>query len=187
MTDQVLHIDLVALSDKATREARATLAGEAAGLTSLAEVVTAGVIEAEAGADFDIALFFVLHDFTALEPFGTNPEYVRFLQGSIAPVLRAFAGADVRLENDMPPMRGYAACLSLTAPDETYDWEVKSGLSQWALAVQGASAVVGLAVGERQRYRGLALAFGDEPFSACPAVDQRFGSTLVTGRSRGLP
>jgi phytoene dehydrogenase-like protein len=186
LVHQVVHIDFVALSDKATPEALAALMAAAAGLTALAEVVTAGVIEAEPGSDFDLAFFFVLRDFAALEPFGTNVAYVRFLQGFVAPVLRAFTGADVRLEDEMPPIRPQAACLALAAADETYDWEVKAALGQWTEALTNADSVVGLAVGERQRYRGLALAFSDQALQASEAIEARFSATFVAGKARSF-
>ena len=40
----------------------------------------------------------MLEGFTYLEPFGTDARYVRFLQGTVAPRLKAFAGADVSLD-----------------------------------------------------------------------------------------
>ena len=91
-----------------------------------------GLIEAESGAEYDLALYFVLQGFGALEPFGTNERYVRFLQGHAAPVLRGLAGADVRLEDDFPTDAApNAACLCLAAPFQTYDWEVSAALQTW--------------------------------------------------------
>src|SRR5262245_26979602 len=126
-----MHVDLVALSKKATREAIDALEEEAARLIALDEVVSAGVIEATKGSDYDLAFFFVLRDFTALEPFGTNPAYAKFLQAGVAPLLRAFGGADVRLEGDMASVETHGAFMALAAADETYDWEVRAALEQW--------------------------------------------------------
>ncbi len=160
------------------------LFAEAGNLATMDEVIDAGVIEGAPGADFELAFLFVLRDFAALEPFGTSPSYSRFLQGYVAPVLRQLAGADVRLEGEMPAIGGNAACLALMASDETYDWEVSTVLRDWAKPFAPDARAVGLAVGERQRYRGVAIAFGDA--TAERITDDLMTSTLVTGKARGL-
>jgi hypothetical protein len=181
-----MHIDFVAVSENATSEGLDALFAEAARLATLDEVVSAGVIEAGPGSDFELAFLFVLRDFAALEPFGTSPMYSRFLQGYIAPVLRLLAGADVRLEGDMPAIAGQGACLALAADDETYDWEVSDTLNDWSRGLEAVGSVVGIAMGERQRFRGVGLAFGDAPLTPVKVSDERFTSTLVMGKARSL-
>jgi hypothetical protein len=99
----------------------------------------------------------------------------------VAPRLRAFAGADVTLDAPFEGLLPYAACLAIEAPPETYDWEVRESLLAWCEGT-GTRRLVGLAAGERQRYRGLALVFADERIDA-PVVQR---ATLVQGRTRGL-
>ncbi len=184
LTARVIHVDFVAVAEKATQEGLDALFAEAGSLADLDEVVDVAVIEGEAGSDFELAFLFVLRDFAALEPFGTNPRYSRFLQGYVAPVLRQLAGADVRLEGEMLAVSGRASCLALMAEEETYDWEVTTALRDWAKALTAESRAIGLAVGERQRYRGVAIAFGD---AAAPHItDEHLSSTLVTGPARSL-
>jgi hypothetical protein len=162
LTDQVAHFDFIALSDNATEPAIDDLVETAAGLLGLPGVETGGVIRAgTADSDFDLAFFFVLDSFSALEPFGTNPAYTRFLQGTIAPLLRSFAGADVALDAPFPEVGPFAACLALSAPEETYDWEVHAALHSWAPP----PSALGLAVGERQRYRGCVVRFSADEFT----------------------
>jgi hypothetical protein len=140
---------------------------------------------------FDLAFFFVLDSFTALEPFGTHPQYIRFLQGKVARLLRGFAGTDVALTAPFPAGLDQAgACLALAAPDETYDWEVRAALDAWASdalpSSTGGAAAVGLAIGERQRYRGCVLCFTTSPQPFQPLADRRFESTLIAGRAERL-
>jgi hypothetical protein len=154
-------------------------------------------------SDFDLAFFFVLDRFTSLEPFGTDPRYIRFLQGKAARILRAFAGADIALTAPFPEVGPYATCLALMAPDETYDWEVRSALESWTRAEAleappGGSAAsatpasgtnasatyaIGLAIGERQRYRGCVLSFTTTASTPGRLADRRFESTLIAGRT----
>ena len=182
--DTVLHVDLIALAGGVTDAARTELLAAARALIEIDGVRCIGAIEADAGSAYDIAVCFVLDSFGVLEPFGTDPRYVRFLQGTVAPLLRGFAGADVRLESEWPltadDAPAHAACLALEAPEETYDWEVRDRLSEWT-TVRGGSSVIGLAVGERQRFRGLALAFD----SKAPTADTDSGANAtVAGRWR---
>ena len=183
----LLHLDLASLSLTTGPEAHRELIEAARCLPSLPGVLSTGVIEADAGADFELAFLFVLAEPAALERFGTHPEYSRFLQGSLAPRLHAFAGADVRLEGEFPALQAYAACLALTAPDETFDWEVTAALKRWVDGLGAPSHAIGLAVGEKQRYRGAALAFADRPLAAQRPQEARFGATLVYGRAQSLP
>jgi hypothetical protein len=186
VSQQVLHLDFISLNPQVGPDDRRLLQDAAAELTQLEQVIGAGVVEADAGAEFDIVFYFLLPDFSALEPFGTDPRYSRFLQGSVAPRLRGFSGADVRLDNDFRADGAFAACLALTAPDETYDWEVRQALEDWSRDCHAPGSVIGLAVGERQRYRGAGLVFASQPIVTKLPSDNRFGSTLVTGAARPL-
>jgi hypothetical protein len=183
---QVLHVDFATLSDTTTAQARSDLIRAAGELTSLESVAGAGLIEANAARDYDLAFFFLLPDLPLLERFGTDERYSRFLQGNLAPLLRAFAGADVQLAGDFPAVGAYAACLALSAPAETYDWEIAAALAEWSKDAGGAG-VTGLAAGERQRYRGLAMVFDRAPIEATRPAEGRFAPTLLAGRARPLP
>ncbi|MPZ48729.1 MAG: hypothetical protein GEU75_05345 [Dehalococcoidia bacterium] len=187
-TKPVLHADFFSLNPSTTPQAREGLIEEARGLAELDEVVSAALIEGDAAADFDLALLFILPEFRALEPFGTDQRYTRFLQARVAPILQGLAGADVQIEDDFSGMAGYAACLAVAAPPETYDWEVKALLTDWveALNLTPSIHMAGLAIGERQRFRGLAISSGDEPFSPPRPSKGAFGVSLITGRSRRL-
>ena len=185
MTEQVLHLDLLALAAGTSSEAVEDLIGAAGGLASLPGVERVGVIHSDGGSDFDVAFLFILPGFAALEPFGTATGYSRFLQTKVAPLLRGLSGADVRLEDEFPAISSYGACLALAAPPRTYDWEVTAALQGW-LQKQAVAGVTGLAVGEHGRYRGVAIAFGDEPLAVAPLEQAPFGPSLITGPSRGL-
>jgi hypothetical protein len=179
-------LDLVALNPATGYAGRTGLIETASELAAIDNVVAAGVIEGEPGAGFDLAFYFVLTEFAALEPFGTDPRYSRFLQGEVAPRLQAFAGADVRLEQDFAATEGPGAVLALAGPDDVYDWEVREALQAWAAATGAAGRVIGLAVGERQLYRGLALCFGEAVAGWAAPEPGRFRATLVSGRARAL-
>lgn len=185
-TDQVLHLDLIALDPDATSEAREALIGSAGDLASLPNVERVGLIAADAPGDFDLAFFFVLRGFASLEPFGTDPAYSSFLQTRVAPLLRGLAGADVRLEADFPPPRAFAACLAIAAPSTTYDWEISHHLNAW-LQKNRLDGATGLAIGEHGRFRGLAIAFADAPITAQAPVQRPFGPSLIAGHARALP
>ncbi len=140
--------------------------------------------EGSARSDFDLAFFFVLEGFTALEPFGTHAAYIQFLQGKVARMLRGFAGADVSLRAPFPEIGAYATCLALAAPDETYDWEVWAALDDWA---EGSPArAVGLAIGERQRYRGCVVTFTSTPITSISPADDRFQTSVIAGAAQRL-
>ncbi|HWO72911.1 MAG TPA: hypothetical protein VNN21_05070 [Dehalococcoidia bacterium] len=186
MTRPVLHLDFIALRPETGPQDREALLEAAAALASMPQVLAVGAIEAGAGSDFDLAVFFLLPDLGRLEPFGTDERYARFLQGSVAPKLKRFAGADVELDSEPAFREGIAACLALATPDETFDWEVREALEAWADAVRPAARAIGLAVGERQAFRGVALAFGGGAASAGRPADGRFRSTFVAGGARRL-
>ena len=186
MTQRVLHVDFVSLSPGTGPDDRDQLIEAAAGLSALSQVVRLGAIEAEAGSEFDLVFYFVLGDFAALEPFGTDERYSRFLQGEVAPRLRRFAGADVRLEDEFVAEGTSGAVMALMAAEETYDWEVREALQAWAEQTKAPITAVGLAVGERQLYRGVALMFGQALKPASKPDSERFRATLVSGRARTL-
>jgi hypothetical protein len=186
VSPQVLHLDFIALIDDTASSRHASLIKGATELLALDQVVDAGLIEADDHSDYNLAFYFLLPDFLALEPFGTDPRYSRFLQKDVAPVLRSFAGADLLLEQDLRPRAGPAACIALTAPAETYDWEVREALDAWAEQLGAEARATGLAAGERQRYRGACLAFGGNTAVAAPIPDSRFHTTLVRGNAKGL-
>lgn len=186
MSGQVLHVDFISLSTDAGPEGREPLIAAAEELSTVTQVITLGVIEADAGSDFDLAFYFLLPDLESLERFGTDTRYAAFLQREAAPRLNRFAGADVRLESDYAARGSSAACLALMAPDETFDWEIREALQAWTQASEAGTANSGLAVGERPLYRGLALVFG-ETLAPAQRPAGKFTSTLVAGRARALP
>jgi hypothetical protein len=189
VSQQVLHLDFISLSPGAGPEDRQQLMNAAAELSALPQVMSLGVVKSdpESGSDFDLVFYFLLPDFASLEPFGTDRRYIEFLQGAVAPRLKAFAGADVRLEDDFGATGPMGACLALMAPEETYDWEVRDALRNWGDAVCAGSPVIGLAIGEKQMYRGAALAL-DETLTAAERPEApRFRTSLVSGTSQTLP
>jgi hypothetical protein len=109
---------------------------------------------------------------------------VRFLQGEVAPRLKTFTGADVALAGHFVELGIWAACLAVSAPAETYDWEIKQRLDEWA-AEQGGANVVGLAVGEKQRFRGVTIISWD---TSPPSTLGMAGldGILVSGSARRL-
>lgn len=181
MSDQVLHLDFIKLTPETTREQRDHLEAVASELVHIEGVLGLGVIEGEDGSDFDAAFWFLLRDFLALEPFGTHTRYTRFLQGTVAPLISGFAGADVKLGADFMGSDGPAACLALMGPDEAYDFEVEQALEAWAGDTPSA---IGLAVGEKQLYRGAAIAFGNSGLER-PELPA-FRATLIRGTARKL-
>jgi hypothetical protein len=187
VSQQVIHLDFISLSPSAGPDDRSQLMNAAAVLSALPQVATLGVIESGASSesDFDLVFYFLLPNLASLEPFGTDPRYTGFLQGAVAPRLKAFAGADVRLEADFKAEGPLGACLALMAPEETYDWEVRDALRAWGDAVCGGAAV-GLAVGEKQMYRGAALAFAGALTAAEKPEATRFKATLISGAARTL-
>ena len=188
MSQQVLHLDFIALAQQAGPSDREAIVSAAQGLANLPQVDAVGAIESDeaSGSDFDLVVYYLLADFTALEPFGTDPQYTAFLQGTVAPRLRAFTGADVRLDEDWPGSEDYGACLALIAPEETYDWEVREALQEWRDAKPAEVTSLGLAVGEKQLYRGAALVFGDRGVVSSERGTPRFPATLVQGQARAL-
>jgi len=193
----VLHADFISLSPTAPHDARPRIIREAGGLTAVPGVLDVVLVEGQSSADFELALLFVLEGFAALEPFGTDPAYARFLQGSVAPALGSFAGADVALVEDFALRGGYAACLAVAAPEDAYDWEVRDLLEDWAASALGKDQLspedplrggvcTGLAAGERQRYRGLVVLSSATEIRAVKPAERRFDFTLIAGPARRL-
>ena len=185
MSRQVLHLDFIKLNPEAEAGQRSRLQATASQLKAIEGVLAVGVIEGETGSDFDVAFWFLLESFSALEPFGTDARYSQFLQGTVARLLTAFAGADVILDDDLAGSDGPAACLGLMGPEETYDFEVREALQAWAASVDATSAAIGVAVGERQQYRGAAIAFGTAAGVRKPETEP-FRATLIRGHARSL-
>jgi len=181
---EILHLDFINLTPGTAPEACLELERAAGALRAIDGVMGVGVIKGDEASDFDVAFWFTLRDFAALEPFGTDPRYSQFLQGIVAPLLRGFAGADVKLEEDFEGRAGAAACVALMGPEESYDFEVREALEAWTAAVGGQPAVVGLAVGEKQMYRGAAIAF--RPVAVETPVLEPFRATIIRGTSRPL-
>ena len=187
MTQQVLHLDFISLKDPVDSEQRSRLAEAAASLMAMEQVVTGGVLDCVAGSDFDLVFFFVLPDYQALEPFGTDPRYVAFLQKHVAPTLRAFAGADVSVEDEVVlPPRAIAACIALTAPEETYDFEIREVLEGWVRGAGVSLSTIGLAVGEVRSYRGVALIFGEGAVGPERLASDVYDVSYVWGGARLL-
>jgi len=179
---KVLHVDLILLREDITSDAREALYEEAAALTVLSGVLNVGAIEGEGASDFDLAFFFVLDSLASLEAFGTDQRYVRFLHGGLARALRSFGGADVQLSAGFERPRAYGACLALAATPQTYDWQVSDALSSWCAS--GESCMAGLAVGERQRYRGVGIMFASGPVPRPASGFEGFGLDFISGRCR---
>lgn len=186
MSEQILHIDLIALGDHASTPKRKDLIAAATSLESIEHVLAVGLIEASEESDYDLAFYFLLDSFSGLEPFGTDQRYSQFLQGSVAPILRAFAGADVKLETDLTMIDGPAALLAIASPEETYDWEVREALELWAQGLRAEGVAIGVAVGERQRYRGAGIAYGGDALAAVHPPDSPYSTTIVCGQARRL-
>ncbi|HXH20765.1 MAG TPA: hypothetical protein VNN10_01960 [Dehalococcoidia bacterium] len=181
---QVLHADLVLLREDASDRARDALMLEASALASLPGVAAIGAIEAAAPSDFDLAFFFILDSQADLEAFGTDERYIRFLQGGLARAMRSFAGADVQLDSSFAGDGAYAACACLIATPHTYDWQVRDALAAWSSAA--AQALRGLAIGERQRYRGLGIMFSSSPIPLPFPGLEGFGTESISGTWRRL-
>lgn len=184
MSQQVLHFDFIRLRTETTESQRLELEAAAGELASIDGVLGVGTINGDEASDFDLAFWFVLRDYAALEPFGTHPDYIRFLQGRAAPLLQRFTGADVRLDEDIDHASGATACLALVAPEETYDFEVREALSAWVDSTGASRWAIGVAVGDRPLYRGAAIAFGAV---RCERPEtESFQTTLICGAGRTL-
>jgi hypothetical protein len=180
----ILHVDLVLLREDVTAEARATLLNDAAGLAAIEGLLAAGLIEAADGSDFDLAFFFALRSLAELEAFGTDARYIRFLQGGVAGAMRSFGGADAQLAAAFDSTGAFAACVGLAATPQTYDWQVREVLERWAAGKPRAAC--GLAIGERQRYRGIGIMFSNNPVQRPASGFEGFGVDFIAGPCRML-
>jgi hypothetical protein len=173
----VLHADFIFLRSETTAEERREILLAAAGPASLPEVTAAAAIQGSAGSGADLVLVFVLRAFTDLEPFGTSPAYVSFLQSRLAPKLRSLSGIDARLvDRAALPPAAKARVLALRPPPETFDWEVQVALERWA----GAAGLVGLAANDKQGYRGVAVASTTD-IRSVPALPEGFECLYAAG------
>lgn len=181
----VLHADFISLGPGQASSVREGVIEAAAALSAVpgASQVFALVPEGETGGT--LGLFFLLVDLSALEAFGTDQRYTAFLQKVVAPVLGSLAGADVRTEGTLDDRADEAACLALSAPPNAYDWEVKAALETWRDSID-APGLTGLAIGERQRFRGLGLVAAEGASSLAPPSLAKFGTTWLAGRLRRL-
>ena len=186
MSEQVLHVDLIALGDHANAAKRDELISAAKSLRAIEHVLAVGLIDATEASDYDLVVYFLLDGVASLEPFGTDPRYSQFLQGSVAPILRGFAGTDVKLETELEMTDGPAALMAIAAPEETYDWEVREALELWTQSLRAQGVAIGVAVGERQRYRGAGIAYGGDALAAAHPPDSPFSTTIVAGQARRL-
>jgi hypothetical protein len=76
--------------------------------------------------------------------------------------------------------------MAIAAPEETYDWEVREALETWTQTLRPRAVAIGVAVGERQRYRGAGIAFGGDALAAVRPPDSPFSTTLICGQARRL-
>jgi hypothetical protein len=180
-----LHVDLISLKPETSGSDRADLLLAAAQLRSIDGVLLTGVIEGLRVSDADLALFFLLDGSADIEAFGTDRRYIAFLQKDLAPSLAGLTGADIVLESDFPAFRPNGVCLAIAAPPATYDWEIRHDLAAWAASVAPESSATGLALGERQRYRGIAIAFTDNR-EDLPSTPSRYGALMAAGPARAL-
>jgi hypothetical protein len=93
--------------------------------------------------------------------------------------MRSFGGADIQLESELPDGDNFAASVALAASPQTYDWQVREALTSWT---EGKPAAAGLAVGERQRYRGIGIMFQTQPISRPTGAFEGFGVDFLSGR-----
>jgi hypothetical protein len=182
---QVLHADFISFAAGPNADALEEVLRAAAGLAGLPGVEGVLAIEAMDEGDFDAGVFFLLSDLGALESFGADQRYTAFLQRVVAPLLGGLAGADVRTEGEAPAAVEQAACLALVAPPHAYDWEVKNALTAWQDRASG-RGMVGMAVGERQRFRGLALAGVRSGEAVTRPEIKGFAVSMISGRLRVL-
>jgi hypothetical protein len=174
----VLHVDFVVLQESVGSDEVDDLCREAAALEDLNGVQRIGLISAGFGADsdFDLAFLFLLDGLANLEGFGTDTRYIRFLQGGLAQAMKSFGGADIQLLGSFERSGAFAGCVALAGTPQTYDWQVRDALGAW-----DPEASVGLAVGERQRYRGVGVLFSNQPVARPAEGFEGLGVDFVTG------
>jgi hypothetical protein len=183
LTQRGLHADFISLRPEAEPAAIEALLTAATALAELPMVERVYVLDPDAGAAYDLIVLFFLDSATAIEGFGTDPRYARFLQGAVAPVLQHLDGADLGIEGDAGDDLPYAACYCLAAPLQTFDWEARDRMNAWRDGLDAAWSVTGIATGDRDRFRGVALAVGESPFGESGVAPP---SLEVRGRLRRL-
>jgi len=176
---------LISLKAETSGSEREDLLLAAGQLRSIDGVLLTAVIEGVRVSDADLALFFLLDGSADVEAFGTDRRYIAFLQKNLAPSLAGLTGADIVLESDFPGIRPNGICLAIAAPPATYDWEIRQDLATWAASVAPEAWATGLAAGERQRYRGIAIAFFED-LDALPSPPSRYGTLMAAGPARAL-
>ena len=178
----LLHFDLISLKPDDPSSHRETVLAGARNLKGIETVFGGGVIESAGGSDGDILLYFLIEGRADIEAFGADRRYVQFLQKTVAPVLAGLTGGDVRLDSAFPEPASFGACVALTAPPATYDWQVRKDLVDWTTASGATESATGLSFGTREVYRGLAIAFFDA-MPALPAVPAGYGALSIAGRT----
>jgi hypothetical protein len=174
------------LKSGTTDEQRDQLVTSFSGLLPVTEAAALGCVTAgDGGSTHDLALFAYLTDAAALERFGTDARYMRYLQHSFLPLIEDFVSADVEVETG--PATGYefAVCFCLDIPPATYDWQVRALLSRLTSASKAAvSAAVGIALNERQSYRaaGVISASLDTMETVTRTLTDVAESDAVTGK-----
>ena len=181
----VLHLLLVRLKPRTPDGDGEALVKEFLRLHRAGDMARLGCIAAgSAGSTHDLALFAYLADAAALELFGTDAGYMRFLQQSFLPAVSAFVTMDIAIDDrPLPEGQSSAICFGLDVAPATYDWQVRSLLAR-LIDVPGASAAsLGMALNDRQPYRAGGVVYA--PQERLEAVAETFrelaAEDLVTG------
>jgi hypothetical protein len=152
----VLHLLLAHLKPGTTDERREQLMAAFSDLLAIPEALRLGcVVARDQDSTHDLALFACLTDAAALERFGTDARYMRYLRGSFLPLVERFVTVDLRLD-DRPLPGGHesALCFCLDVPPATYDWQVRAVLSRLTEESRAEDpACLGIALNDRQPYR----------------------------------
>ncbi|MDI6856756.1 MAG: hypothetical protein QME71_00325 [Dehalococcoidia bacterium] len=151
----VLHLLLVRLKARDRHENGEALVSRFLRLQHACEVLRLGcVVGSRAGSTHDLALFAYLADAAALERFGTDARYMRFLQQSFLPAVGDFVTMDIVIDDGpLPENRPSALCFCLNVAPATYDWQVRSLLERFIAAPGASAASLGMALNDRQPYR----------------------------------
>lgn len=187
----VLHLLLVRLRTPTLDKSGEALVREFLRLHRPADVLRLGCITAsDAGSTHNLALFAHLADAAALDRFGTDAPYMRFLQQSFLPAVSAFVTMDIAVDDGpLPEGQPSAVCFCLDVAPATYDWQVRSLLER-LIATPGASAAtLGMALNDRQPYRTGGVVYAPqerlealvEAFRRLAAEDLVTGAVFVAG------
>lgn len=180
----VLHLLLVRLKPRARDGNGEALVSEFLRLRHAREVLRLGcVTDGNAGSTHDLALFAYLADAAALERFGTDARYMRFLQQSFLPAVGDFVTMDIAIDDGpLPEGQPSAICFCLDVAPATYDWQVRLLLER-LIATPGASAAsLGMALNDRQPYRagGVVYASPDGLEAIAKALPEMAAEETVT-------